>query len=145
MTMSYTPRWRLRYTIGVGLKPRFNEKRSPNSPAPPPAPHSLEEVSETLNGHTLKLRCLEGLWRQAGSNNNTGKDVTEGAKSGDHSGNNRNSGTGASGASLDPPAIAKEEGRPFASTAPALRAGFSGLLKRLGSNPLSSGQKEVRR
>lgn len=30
-----------------------------------------------------------------------------------------------------------------ASTAPALRAGLSGLLKRLGSNPLSSSQKEV--
>lgn len=28
--------------------------------------HRLEELSEQLCGHSLKLRCLEGLWRESG-------------------------------------------------------------------------------
>lgn len=115
--------------------------------------HSLEEASETLKGHTLKLRCLEGLWRQAGS-----KDADEkgalGVASGDttsKSGSSGSSGSGGGGSSnnlgggvSDSKSDGSEEGRPLASTAPALRAGLSGLLKRLGSSPLSSSQKEVR-
>ena len=112
------------------------------SPLPPP--HSLEEVSETLNGHTLKLRCLEGLWRDIGSGS-TRENVTKETGSGDPSSNSRRNGAVASGSTLNVPARAEEEGQPLASTAPALRAGFSGLLKRLGSNPLSPSQKEVRR
>ena len=118
----------------------------PPPPLPLPSPRSLEEVTETLNGHKLKLRCLEGLWRQAESNNAC-EDVAGGEESGDRSSNSRSGGTGASGvpADVDVSARSEEEGGTLAPTAPALRAGFSGLLKRLGSNPLSASQKEVRR
>ena len=116
-----------------------------------PPRFSLEEVSEMVNGHTLKLRCLEGLWRQQSTSNDAGENVTEGAKSGDHTRSSNSgscSGTGTSGAAAidaDVSARAEEEGSLLASTAPALRAGFSGLLERLGSNSLSASQKEVRR
>lgn len=50
--------------------------------SPTHLPLSLEEVSETLNGHALKLRCLEGLWRQTGAND-IEKNVKGGASAGD--------------------------------------------------------------
>lgn len=114
--------------------------------------HSLEEASETLNGHTLKLRCLEGLWRQAGSKEAYEKGAERPAASGDSNsssasgekGSGRNSDELSQSVSGLKPVPVSEEGRPLASTAPALRAGLSGLLKRLGSTPLSYSQKEVR-
>ncbi|CAM9502050.1 unnamed protein product [Ectocarpus sp. 6 AP-2014] len=117
--------------------------------------NSLEEVTETLNGHTLKLRCLEGLWRQTGDTD-IEKNVKGGANAGDGVSSTRSSSTPDCGRKhqnleqqqrkqqhLHAGATPVEGHAVAAQTAPAFRTGLSGLLKRLGSNSLSSSQKEV--
>ncbi|CAM9858370.1 unnamed protein product [Ectocarpus sp. 12 AP-2014] len=117
--------------------------------------NSLEEVSETLNGHALKLRCLEGLWRQTGAD--IEKNVKGGASAGDGVSSTRSSSTPDCSRKhqnleqqqqqkqqhLHAAAMPVEGHAVAAQTAPAFRTGLSGLLKRLGSSSLSSAQKEV--
>ncbi|CAM9870317.1 unnamed protein product [Ectocarpus sp. 4 AP-2014] len=118
--------------------------------------NSLEEVSEALNGHALKLRCLEGLWRQTGATD-IEKNVKGGASAGDGVSSTRSSSTpdcSRKHHNLEQQqqqnqqrlhaAPTPVEGHAVAAqTAPAFRTGLSGLLKRLGSSSLSSAQKEV--
>ncbi|CAN0039627.1 unnamed protein product, partial [Scytosiphon promiscuus] len=117
---------------------------------------SLDEANEAIKGHSLKLRCLEGLWREVGS---TTKVIENDCSPRDDSGG-ESTGGGSSAASnsvqkcqesqpqkqhQESPVAGRADERSAvtASTPPVLRTGLSGLLKRLGSNPLSSSQKEV--
>lgn len=55
--------------------------------------HRMEELSEKVCGHSLKLRCLEGLWREAvHMDNEVPREA--GTDNGGGSSMNRSAGTG---------------------------------------------------
>lgn len=94
----------------------------------------LEELSEKLCGHSLKLRCLEGLWRETGSvdcNGGAGAKVD----TGDSKGNTTTTTTTTNEAIG---AVGDEQNLASTPAVPLLPSRLSGFLKRLGSKSSSS-------
>lgn len=106
----------------------------------------LEVLSEKLCGHSLKLRCLEGLWRENGSmdcNEGTGTRVDAGDSKGNNS-RSRSSRSSSSSSSNDAIGMAGDGQTPAsASATPFVSSRLSGFLKRLGSKASSSSHEAV--
>lgn len=100
----------------------------------------LEVLSEKLCGHSLKLRCLEGLWRETGSmdcNEGTGTRVDAGDSKGNNSRSSSRSSNDVIGMAGDGQTSASASATPFVSSR------LSGFLKRLGSKASSSSHEAV--